>query len=211
MLGAAIGLALCWAVGAVAPVRPGPDRAPAARAGVGGRLRAHEAVPPERVMDAVGRIDPFAALAGPDVDVGEPDPAIAGVPPVRAARNSSCASRDRVRARHRGLRLDRRAGARRHECTRRRRRRSPVVDRGSGNGAARQGRLVRRRNDIAIVSVPGLGGPAAPAREREVAAPPARSSGSRSNGPYAVTPVRVGRHGDIVGRDAYGRFPVRRR
>ena len=47
-----------------------------------------EALPPERVMDAVGRIDPFTAFAGPDVEVAEPDPAIAALPAVRAARRS---------------------------------------------------------------------------------------------------------------------------
>jgi S1-C subfamily serine protease len=209
-LGALTGLALVWAVGAVFLYVPGQSelRRLAQESAVVSALT--EAVPPERVMDAVGRIDPFTAFAGPDVDVGEPNPAIAGVPSVRAARNSVV----RVQGVACGLGVEgsgwivRRgivvtnahvvAGVP-----------SPVVDRGRGNSAAGNVVSFDAENDVALIRVDGLKG-----RPLPLGTPTFGTAGALLgfplNGPYSVTPVRVGGSADIAARDAYGRIQVRR-
>jgi S1-C subfamily serine protease len=210
MLGALTGLALVWAVGAVFLYVPGQSelRRLAQESAVVSALT--EAVPPERVMDTVGRIDPFTAFAGPDVDVGEPNPAIARVLPVRSARNSVV----RVQGVACGLGVEgtgwivRRglvvtnahvvAGIA-----------SPVVDRGRGNGAAGKVVSFDAENDVALIRVAGLEG-----RPLPLGGPTFGAAGALLgfplNGPYAVTPVRVGGSADIAARDAYGRIQVRR-
>ena len=160
MLGALTGLALCWAVGAVLLYVPGQSelRRMAQESVVVSALT--EALPPERVMDAVGRIDPFTAFAGPDVDVAEPDPGDRRVsrmcePPAFGRSHP----RRRLRARRRGLRLDRPARARRHE--RPRRRGDPVAARRSRRAGTRvRGEVVAfdAANDVALVRADGLDG-----------------------------------------------------
>lgn len=205
VLGAATGLAFCWAVGAVLLYVPGQSelRRLAQESTVVSALT--EAVPPDRVMDAVGRIDPFTSIAGPAIDVDEPEPAIARDPEVRAAGNSVV----RLRGFSCGLGVEgsgwivRRglvvtnahvvAGVD-----------TPVVDR--GDGESWDGKVVAfdADNDLAIVRVPGLeGGPLT------VATPERGQSGALlgfpANGPYRVTPVRLGDTAKVASRDAYGR------
>ena len=209
-LGALTGLALCWAVGAVLLYVPGQSelRRLAQESAVVSALT--EAVPPERVMDAVGRIDPFTAFAGPDVDVAEPDPAIAGVPGVRAARGSVV----RIRGFACGLGIEgsgwivRRglvvtnahvvAGVH-----------APQVDGGDGNG--QEGRVVAfdATNDVALLRVAGLDGRPLLFASPQVGTPGALL-GFPLNGGYVVTPVRLGGSADIPARDAYGRLQVAR-
>ena len=143
-------------------------------------------------MDAVGNIDPFATLAGPDVDVSDPDPAIASVPAVEAARGSVV----RLRGNACGLGIEgtgwfvRRglvvtnahvvAGIE-----------SPLVDR--GNGSSSEGRVVAfdADSDVARVRVEGLSGK--PLRfASPVRGAPAALLGFPLNGPYEVSPVRIG-------------------
>src|SRR4029078_3421624 len=85
-LGLCTGLAICWVIGATLLYLPGQTE--------GGR-RAEEsrvvsaltqALPPATVMDAVVRIDPFAAIVGPAAGVDPPDPALLQGGAVRAAR-----------------------------------------------------------------------------------------------------------------------------
>ena len=210
VLGALTGLAFCWAIGAVLLYVPGQNdlRRLAQESAVVSALT--EAVPPGRVMDAVGRIDPFTAFAGPDVDVADPDPAIAAAPAVNVAGRSVV----RLRGLACGVGVEGSgwivrpglvvtnahvvAGIR-----------SPLVDRGTGS--AQSGRVVAfdADNDVALVRVPGLSGKplgtATAARGQ-----PAALLGFPMNGPHVVTPVRVGGSADIAARDAYGRPQVRR-
>ena len=210
VLGAMTGFAFCWAVGAVLLYVPGQTelRRLAQESVVVSTLT--QAVPPDEVMHAVGRIDPFTAFAGPDVNVGDPDPAIAAVPAVRAARQSVV----RIRGLACGAGIEGSgwivrpglvvtnahvvAGIE-----------SPVVDRGDEN--AMRGRVVAfdAGNDVALVRVPGL-----PGTPLDLATAgygqPAALLGFPMNGPFLVTPVRIGGSADIVARDAYGRPQVRR-
>ena len=211
VLGGLTGLAFCWAVGAVLLYVPGQNelRQLAQESTVVSALT--EALPPERVMDAVGRIDPFTAIAGPAVGVAEPEAAIARDPQVRAAQGSVV----RVQGVACGLGVEGSgwivrpglvvtnahvvAGVG-----------SPVIDRGDGD--ARHGRVIAfdAENDVAIVRVPGLDG-----RPLLLADPDREQTGALLgyplNGPYRATPVRVGSTSRVAARDAYGRVQVGRK
>jgi S1-C subfamily serine protease len=211
VLGGLTGLAFCWALGAVLLYVPGQSelRQLAQESTVVSTLT--EAVPPESVMDAVGRIDPFSSIAGPAVGVDEPEAAIARDPQVRAAEESVV----RVQGIACGLGVEgsgwivRRglvvtnahvvAGVS-----------SPLVDRRDGTG--RHGRVVAfdAENDLALVRVPGLEG-----RPLRLGSPDhgetAALLGFPLNGPYRATPVRLGNTARLAARDAYGRVQVGRR
>ena len=192
MLGALTGLALCWAVGAALLYVPGQSelRRMAQESAVVSALT--EALPPERVMDAVGRIDPFTAFAGPDVEVAEPDPAIAASPAVRAARRSVL----RIHGVACGVGVEGSgwivrpglvvtnahvvAGIP-----------TPLVDRGGGNAVRGDVVAFDAANDVALVRADGLDG--RPLRLAEAGRGTAGALlGFPLNGPFVVTPVRIG-------------------
>ena len=87
-LGLCTGLAICWVIGATLLYLPGQTEARrlAQESRVVSALT--EALPPATVMEAVERIDPFAAIVGPAAGVEAPDPSILRVAAVRAARPS---------------------------------------------------------------------------------------------------------------------------
>jgi trypsin-like peptidase/colicin V production protein len=210
VLGLAFGLAICWSVGAVILYLPGQTelRRLAQESDVVSSLTV--ALPPERVMDALGRIDPFSVLAGPSAGVPPPEPAIARDPDVRAAR----ASVVRIRGIACGLGVEGSgwivrkglvvtnahvvAGVD-----------TPVVDRRGGRTNDAQIVAFDARNDIAVLRVRGLRG-----RALELADPergdPAALLGFPGNGPFRVTPVRLGRTARLGARDAYGRLQLQR-
>lgn len=210
VLGGITGLVLCWVVGAVLLYLPGQTelRRHAQRSLILSSLNHYFS--PRELMDALGRVDPFAALAGPEAGVPAPDARILRDPDVVAARRSVV----RIRGDACGLGVEGSgwiaasglvvtnahvvAGVNR-----------PLVDR-------RDGRTVRARvvafdpeNDVAVISVPRLRGPVLPFATPEEGAPVALL-GFPKNGPYTAVPARIGRTLFSIGRDAYGRFPVRR-
>jgi S1-C subfamily serine protease len=205
-LGAATGLAICWAIGAVLLYVPGQTelRRLAQESVVVSTLT--DAVPPQRVMDAVTRIDPFSAIVGPRAAVDPPDPLVASDPDVRAAQQSVV----RVRGLACGLGVEGTgwivqpglvvtnahvvAGVG-----------SPLVDRRDGD--AIRGHVVAfdARNDVAVLRVPGLRGRALDVADFDRGQPGALL-GYPENGPLQVTPVRLGSTGRVNTRDAYGRL-----
>ena len=210
VLGAAIGLAVCWTVGAVLLYLPGQTelRHLAQESKVVSALT--EALPPQRVMDAVGGIDPFSAIVGPAAGVDAPDPAIARDPQIRAARESVV----RVRGFACGLGIEGSgwivrpgyvvtnahvvAGVE-----------SPFVDRGDGRTSRARVVSFDARNDVAVLHLPGLRGRALafgdPKRGQAAAL-----LGFPGNGPFRVTAVRMGRTAKVGARDAYGRLQLGR-
>ena len=193
-LGAATGLAICWAIGAVLLYVPGQTelRRLAQESVVVSTLT--DAVPPQRVMDAVTRIDPFAAIAGPRAEVDPPDPLVASDTEVRAAQQSVV----RIRGLACGLGVEGSgwivqpglvvtnahvvAGVG-----------SPLVDRRDGDAIHAHVVAFDARNDVAVLRVPGLRG-----RALDVAdfgrGQPGALLGYPENGPLQVTPVRLGQH-----------------
>ncbi|MHB1244422.1 MAG: CvpA family protein, partial [Gaiellaceae bacterium] len=88
VLGAAAGAAIVWVAGAVALHVPGQVelREEVQRSRILRELNAR--VPPSRLMDAIARVDPFAAIRGPEANVAPPDPDLLATAGVRAARAS---------------------------------------------------------------------------------------------------------------------------
>ena len=209
-LGAAVGLVLCWVVGAVFLYLPGQVelRHYAQESAILSAL--NDEFPPERLMDALSRVDPFAALAGPQANVDPPRAAIVVDPEVQAARPSVV----RVTGYACGLGVEGSgwiaaptlvvtnahvvAGVS-----------APRVDRGDGRYL--DGTLVSfdRKNDVAVMRVPGLEGRPLPLAD-EAAGADVALLGFPGNGPFAAAPARLGATVRTVGRDAYGSFPVPR-
>lgn len=209
-LGVCTGLAICWVVGATLLYIPGQTEARrlAQESRVVSALT--QALPPATVMDAVERIDPFAAIVGPAAGVDPPDPAILRVAAVRAAWPSVV----RVTGFACGLGVEGSgwivapglvvtnahvvAGVNR-----------PEVDRRDDNGYRARVVSFDAHNDVAILRVPGLTGKplglADPGRGESAAL-----LGFPGNGPFRATPVRMGRAAKVGLRDAYGRFELGR-
>jgi uncharacterized membrane protein required for colicin V production len=210
VLGAVTGLVFCWVLGAVLLYLPGQTelRRYAQESAILSRLNAE--FPPQRLMDALTGIDPFAALAGPAANVPEPDPAIADDPQVIASRlgvvrltGFACglgiegsgwiaAPGLVVTNAHVVAGIDR-----------------PRVD--QGNGLFYDGVVVHfdARNDLALVRVSGLRGGILELADAERGVSVALL-GFPHNGPFQATPARLGATVTSIGRDAYGRFPVPR-
>ena len=88
LIGAATGLGLAWVLGAVALQVPGQTelRTQAQQSEV---LRfLNELVPPREALRALGRIDPFPSIAGPALPTEPPDPRVLRLPGVRTAAPS---------------------------------------------------------------------------------------------------------------------------
>ncbi|MCZ7589955.1 MAG: trypsin-like peptidase domain-containing protein [Gaiella sp.] len=204
-LGLFTGLAICWTVGAALLYLPGQTEARrlVQQSHVVSALTG--ALPPGRVMDAVARIDPFAAIVGPAAGVDPPDPAILRARGVRAARPSVV----RVRGYACGLGVEGSgwvvrpglvvtnahvvAGVER-----------PSIDRHGGKSFSARVVSFDARNDVAILRVRGFR--AAPLRTAEPdTGEPAALLGFPENGPYRATPLRMGRKAVIGTRDVYGR------
>jgi S1-C subfamily serine protease len=211
VLGAATGLALCWALGAVLLYLPGQTdlRHYAQESVILSRL--NDEFPPQRLIDALERIDPLAAIAGPEATVDPPDPALARAPQVKTASRSVV----RVLGLACGLGLEGSgwiaapgivvtnahvvAGVDR-----------PRVDRSDGDFHLATVVFFDVQNDVAVLRVPGLRGK--PLRMTE----PGRGTagallGFPENGPLTAAPVRIGRTLGLFAQDAYGRYPVSRR
>ena len=209
-LGLCTGLAICWVVGATLLYLPGQTE---------GRRRAQEsrvvsalteALPPATVMDAVERIDPFAAIVGPAAGVGPPDPAILQVAAVRAARPSVV----RITGFACGLGVEgsgwivgkELVATNAHVVAGIDR---PEVDRRDTDGFEARVVSFDADNDVAILHVPGLQGTPLGMADPE-RGQPAALLGFPGNGPCRATPVRMGRAAKVGLRDAYGRFRIGR-
>ena len=211
LLGVAIGLVLCWVVGATLLYIPGQSslRRYAQESSILSTL--NQEFPPNRLMDALDHLDPLAALTGPAANVGPPDPAVLN----SAGVNAAALSVVRVVGNACGLGVEGSgwvaapglvvtnahvvAGVG-----------EPKVDR--NDGILHQARVVSfdKVNDIAVLRVRRLA--AKPLLLADaIEATPGAALGYPGDGPYVETPVRLGRVVQIIGRDAYGHFPTPRR
>ena len=209
-LGAAAGAAIVWVAGAVALHTPGQTqlREEVQRSRVLSEI--NERVPPSRLLDAIARVDPFAAIRGPQARVGPPDPALLESAGVRTARDSVL----RVTGSACGLGVEGSgwiaapslvvtnahvvAGMK-----------DARVDRGDGEYRDATVVAFDARDDVAVLRVEGLGAPPLtlvdPVEGQAVAI-----LGYPDNGPFTATPGRIGQTGVVLTDDAYGRGPVRR-
>jgi uncharacterized membrane protein required for colicin V production len=210
VLGAAAGFAVVWVVGAVALQYPGRTdlRQGAQRSLVLQRL--NELVPPARLLRALATVDPFPAITGPGAPVGPPDPQLLADPEVRRAvpsvvrvLGSACglgvsgsgwvgAPELVVTAAH--------VVAGQHDTT---------VEPDRGLTLDAETVHFDRKNDIAVLRVPGLdAAPLALAAPRKGAA--VAILGFPERGGFHATPGRIGLTRPVLARDAYGQGPVGR-
>ena len=210
LLGAAAGAAIVWVAGAVALHVPGQRelREEVQRSRILGELNAR--VPPTRLLDAIARVDPFAAISGPEARVDPPDPALLRSPAVRAARESVF----RITGSACGLGVSGSGWAVAPEL---------VVTNAHVVAGMDDPRVDRRddayrdavvvafdpRDDIAILRVPGLGARALRQVEPRAGVPVA-ILGYPENGPFTATAGRIGQTSSVLTEDAYGRGPVQR-
>ncbi len=211
LLGAATGLALCWVVGAALLYAPDQNNLRQLAQGSAILSALTDALPPERVIDALDRIDTFATIAGPAAGVGAPDPSIASDPDVLRARGSVV----RLRGIACGIGVEGSgwivrpglvvtnahvvAGID-----------APVIDRGRGKGKTGAVVAFDAEHDLAIVKVPGLAG-----RPLQQGSPERGGRGALLgyplDGPFVLTPVRIGSTARVAARDAYGRLGLGRK
>jgi S1-C subfamily serine protease len=211
VLGAAAGLALVWVFGAAALLLPGQRslRESVQRSELLQRL--NKIVPPEKLLNALARVDPFPSIAGPAIPVEPPTPEVANNPVVRAAAPSivrvlgtACglgiSGSGWIAAPHTVLTAAHVVAG--EEST-------YVVQSGSQVRLSARAVAFDPRNDLAVLRVPSLG--AAPLR---LADPSPGASvaivGYPLNGPLDAEPGRIGRTASVLTDDAYGNGPVRR-
>jgi trypsin-like peptidase/colicin V production protein len=214
LLVACLGLGLVWIGGAVALQTPGARelRDSIQRSAI---LRAlNEHLPPSGpILRAFARFDPFPQIEGPSADVPAPDARIARDPQVSAAAHSvvkvlgtACGlgvqgsgwvARDGV------VVTNAHVVAGQDDTT--------VQVEGVGSHHSARAIWFDTRNDLALLSVPGLSG--TPALRVRADAPKGTSAavlGFPENGPYHVAAARLGNTSTVITQDAYGRGPVRR-
>lgn len=210
VLGAFAGLALVWVLGAVALLLPGQTDLRRGAQGSALLQRLNKVIPPTDLLNALARIDPFPTIAGPAAPVAPPDPRLVHEPGVRAALPSVV----RVLGTACGVGVEGTGWVARpnlvvtaahvvagqHDT---------VVELQSGGRLPADVVTFDRKNDIAILRAKDLG-----VRSLELvdAKPgePVAVLGFPENGPFAVTPARIGRTSVVLAEDAYGSGPVQR-
>jgi len=210
LAGALVGLVAVWVLGAMALQLPGQAelRRSVQRSVVLQRL--NEIVPPRTILNALGRIDPFQALAGPAVPTRPVDPSVLRQPGVRRAAPSVV----RVLGTACGLGVEgtgwviapRLVVTAAHVVAGEE---DTTVTPFSGSGLPAQAVAYDTRNDVAILRVPGL-----TARPLRLVNPVQNASvaivGYPHDGPFNSVPGRIGTTATVLSDDSYGNGPVTR-
>ncbi|HWJ31160.1 MAG TPA: MarP family serine protease [Gaiellaceae bacterium] len=209
-LGGLAGLTIVWVLGAVALLLPGQAdlRHGAQQSALLRRL--NEVVSPEKVLNALARIDPFPAISGPAAPVTPPDPRLAHALGVRRAGPSVV----RVLGTACGVGVEGSGWTARvnlvvtaaHVVAGQS---DTVVELQSGARLPAEVVAFDARNDIAVLRVDGLGLRPLPL-VRAQSGTAVAVLGFPENGPFTATPARIGRTSVVLAEDAYGRGPVTR-
>jgi S1-C subfamily serine protease len=211
---AALGLLLAWAFGAAALNVPGPGERDLRHALQSSRILTglNRALPPSGpLLNLIRHIDPTPAVSGPNANVRAPEAAIANDPDVNRAGDSVV----KLLGTACGLGIEGSgwvAGpglvvtnahvvAGEDDTT--------VTPR-SGGALDASAVHYDPHNDLAILRVAGLGLPALRLAPRVVMGTAAAVLGYPENGPLTASPARVGRTGEVISQDSYGRGPVKR-
>jgi uncharacterized membrane protein required for colicin V production len=210
VLGSVAGLAVVWVAGAVALMLPGQtDLRQGAQASALLR-RLNAVVPPSEVLNALARIDPFRAIAGPAAPVAPPDPRLANAPAVRRAS----ASVVRVLGTACGVGVEGTGWAARpnlivtaaHVVAGQT---DTLVELQSQARVAADVVRFDPRNDVAVLRVGGVR-----LRPLPLVDPAPGTAvavlGYPENGPFTATPARIGKTAVVLADDAYGKGPVTR-
>jgi len=209
---AALGLGLAWAFGAVALHAPGAGelRGDVQRSAI---LRSlNTLLPPSGpVLNALSRVDPAPSVPGPTTPVAPPDAAIADDPDVLRAGSSVV----RVLGTACGLGVEGSGWVAAPEL---------VVTNAhvvagqddttvtTGDGASLDAVAVHYDppNDLAVLRI-DASIPALPIASRPRRGQTGAVLGYPENGPYSLTPARLGDTRTVLSEDSYGRGPFRRR
>jgi len=210
IIGALAGLAVVWVLGAVALLLPG--QADLRRSAQGSALlqRLNKFIPPTEVLNALARIDPFPAINGPSAAVAPPDPRLAHAAGVRGAAPSVV----RVLGMACGVGVEGTGWVARtnlivtaaHVVAGQT---DTVVELQSGGRLPADVVFFDRRNDVAVLRVRDLGLRPLPLVSAKPGTPVA-VLGFPENGPFTVTPARIGHTSTVLAEDAYGTGPVTR-
>jgi S1-C subfamily serine protease len=211
LLGAAAGVAVVWVLGTVALQFPGQPglRESVQRSALLQRL--NTVVPPAKLMRALARVDPFPTITGPSAPVAAPDPRVLRGPSIRQASPSVL----RVLGTACGLGVSgsgwvaapelvvtaAHVVAGQDDTT--------VEPVGGVPRLRAQAVVYDRRNDIAVLRVPGLEAGPLPLTDPKPGASVA-ILGFPESGPFAAIAGRVGRTAPVLARDSYGRGPIPR-
>jgi S1-C subfamily serine protease len=209
----ALALGLAWLFGAVALNAPGAKglRTAVQRSAI---LRAlNDAFPPSSTLiNALNRIDPRVAIRGPSPDVAAPDSKVAHDPEVQAAGDSVV----RVLGTACGLGVEgsgwiaapgvvvtnAHVVAGETDTT--------VTPPGSSASLDATAVHYDPSNDLALLRVSGLEGAPLSFASDVRSGTPGAVLGYPENGPFTITPARVGDTGPVVTQDSYGRGPITR-
>ncbi len=210
----ALAFGLVWLFGAVALNAPGAKdlRKAVQRSAI---LRAlNDAFPPtSSIIKALNRIDPRIAVSGPDPNVGPPDSKIAGDPEVTGAEDSVV----KVLGTACGLGVSgsgwvaapglvvTNAHVIAGETD------TSVTPPGSDSQLDATPVHYDPSNDLALLQVDGLAGDSLPFAAQARSGTPGAVLGYPENGPFRITPARIGGTGPVVTQDSYGLGPITRR
>jgi S1-C subfamily serine protease len=204
---AALGLAMAWLFGAVALNAPGAKelRKDVQRSAILSRL--NESFPPSGdIINALNRIDPGIAISGPSADVAPPDSKIAADPQIRGASDSVV----KVLGTACGLGVEgsgwiaapgvvvtnAHVVAGEDDTT--------VTPEGSDDRLDAEPVHYDTRNDLAILRVDGLLGDSLSIRGDAESGTSAAVLGYPENGPFTITPARLGVTTTVITSDSYG-------
>jgi S1-C subfamily serine protease len=210
----ALGLLLAWAFGAAALNAPGPGARDLRNALQNSNVLAalNRILPPSGpLLNLLRHVDPVPEVRGPEAAVGPPKAAIARDPDVQRAGNSVL----KVLGTACGLGIEGSGwvGAPGLVVTNA----HVVAGESDTTVTTRSGASFNAdpvhydpRNDLAILRVPGLGLPELGLAPQVSSGTPAAVLGYPENGPFTISPVRIGSTGKALSQDSYGRGPVAR-
>ena len=209
-LGACAGLAVVWVLGAVALLLPGQTDLRRGAQGSALLQRLNKFIPPTQVLNALARIDPFPSISGPSAAVAAPDPRLAHALGVRRAAPSVV----RVLGMACGVGVEGTGWVAKPDLivtaahvvagqT------DTVVELQSGGRLPADVVAFDRRNDVAVLRVRDLALRSLPLVSARPGTPVA-VLGFPENGPFTVTPARIGHTSTVLAEDAYGTGPVTR-
>jgi S1-C subfamily serine protease len=172
----------------------------------------NEFPPSSSLINALHRIDPRLAVQGPSPNVAAPESKVANDPEVQAAGRSVV----RVLGTACGLGVEgsgwivapglvvtnAHVVAGESDTT--------VTPNGSGTALDATPVHYDPENDLALLHVNGLGGTPLPVAREVQSGTPGAVLGYPENGPFTITPARVGSTGPVVTQDSYGRGPITR-
>jgi hypothetical protein len=211
---ALLALLVSWAFGAVALHSPGSGRtdlrSEVQRSAILGFL--NDTLPPSGpLLNVLRRIDPTPTVEGPEARVGPPEAGITGDPEVEAAGESVI----KVLGTACGLGVEGSGwvigpglvATNAHVVAGEE---DTTVTTQDGVELDAEAVAYEPRDDFAILRAPGLAVPALPLASEPRSGITGAVLGYPENGPFAITPARLGTTGTVTSQDSYGRGPITR-